>query len=183
MDIQKEVWKKTPLAPDHVEVSNVGRVRTKDRTATGIRNGKQITQVRRGKIISPWIDRNGYSLVAIRIDGKRTKYFVHRLVASAFCDSFFPGATVNHIDGIKQNNRATNLEWVSLARNTELQWESGLVNLRGENHPFHKITADQARNIRKCMNYGISPTVLARAIGVSVSLLYKIKDGVRWSSV
>lgn len=182
MDTQtssQEIWRKSPLAPDHVEVSNFGRVRTQDRKTFGLREGKPAQQLKKGKVISPWLNRSGYYAVAVKIGASRSKYAVHRLVASAFCDNFDPSLTVNHMDGNKLNNQASNLEWVTLARNSEHQWETGLVDLRGEKHPGSKITDDQARNIKKAMLAGISPTVLARAIGVSVSLCYKIKEGSR----
>lgn len=43
---------------------------------------------------------------------------IHRLVASAFCfDTYFEGATVDHIDANKTNNYYKNLEWVSQKEN------------------------------------------------------------------
>ena len=182
MDTQlqcQEIWRKSPLAPDHLEVSNLGRVRTLDRVTKGFREGAPNSQLRKGKILSPWIGNNGYYYVTVTIASKRLKFLLHRLVASAFCDGFDPLLSVNHIDGNKLNNLPQNLEWVTLSRNTQHQWESGLVNLRGDRHPGSKITDVQARAIRKAMHAGISATVLARAVGISVSLCYKIKDGSR----
>lgn len=52
---------------------------------------------------------------------------VHRLVAKAFVKNRYPESnnTVDHINGIKNDNRAENLQWVSLGNNTSLAWENG----------------------------------------------------------
>lgn len=130
-------------------------------------------------MLAPWITRNGYFCIALKVGEQRTKYLVHRLVAAAFCPSFDPLLSVNHKDGDKLNNRSDNLEWVSLAENTQHQWRTGLVDLRGEKHPSKKLTNDEARTIQECMHAGVSPTLLSNMFQVSVSLCYKIKAGRR----
>lgn len=182
MDTREE-WRSCPLAPAHVFVSNLGRVKTADRAVRAFRGGAHNWQVRPGKVLSPWKGANGYLYVSIKMLDKRPKFLVSRLVASAFCEGFLPELTVNHIDGNKENNLPSNLEWVTKEDNTRHEWRTGLVNLRGENHPSSKLTVDQVRNIRACMRSGVSPTKLARAVGVSVSMLYKIKSGERWAAV
>jgi len=179
-----EVWRQSPLAPDHVQVSNIGRVRISARLAPCKWNdGRTHSQMRPGKMMSPWIANNGYPTVSITTDGARKKYLVHRLVASAFCDGFDSVLSVNHINCIKTDNRAENLEWITLAKNTSYQWRDGLVNLRGDNHPRSKLTADQVRHIRKALAAGLKPPALARMLNVSTSIIYFIKQGKRWASV
>jgi len=43
--------------------------------------------------------------------------YVHRIVASQFVENPNGYATVDHIDGNPQNNRANNLQWISNADN------------------------------------------------------------------
>ena len=50
-------------------------------------------------------------------DGKRTTFYVHRLVAMAFVPGYFEGATVNHKNEDHHDNRADNLEWMTKAEN------------------------------------------------------------------
>ncbi len=93
----KEVWKPVDGVPMY-EVSNLGRVRSLHSTPSRIRK--------------PQVASNGY--LCVDLQGRR--HMVHRLVAKAFV----PGdhaQTVNHIDGIRAHNRATNLQWTSMGDN------------------------------------------------------------------
>lgn len=40
-------------------------------------------------------------------------FYVHRLVAMAFCPNPYNKKIVHHIDGDKHNNVASNLKWVT----------------------------------------------------------------------
>ena len=174
-----ETWKRSPLGPDHVEVSNLGRVRTLDRVAPSRRH-KQESQLRAGKILSPWVSKVGYLTVSIKEGGKRPKYTVHRLVASAFCDGFEPGLSVNHIDGDKLNNHASNLEWVTLERNTGMTWETGQST--AEAHA-QKLTIASVSDIKSRIRDGEPCAAIAKRYGVSDTMIYSIRSGRRWKSV
>jgi hypothetical protein len=173
-----EIWKSSPLAPAHVEVSSLGRVRTLDRAAPSMR-AHQPTQTRAGKVLSPWLAKVGYLCVSIKEGGKRPKYLVHRLVAAAFCEGFAPGLSVNHIDGNKLNNLPENLEWVTLARNTALSWETGQST--AEAHAT-KLSPASASEIKARLRNGDAPVAIAADYGVSSSLVYAIKIGKRWAA-
>lgn len=58
---------------------------------------------------------------------------IHRIIATLFCpDSPDAGEYVNHIDGNKDNNHSTNLEWCTHTENMKHAWGSGLMeNARG----------------------------------------------------
>lgn len=60
---------------------------------------------------------SGYKRVILQNKGKKERYLVHRLVAMHYCNGYFDGAIVNHIDGNKQNNHYTNLEWCNQSHN------------------------------------------------------------------
>ena len=170
-----EIWKAVEGYEGRLEVSNLGRVRTLPSVRIGTRNGVPHPQRKKGGIIRSHVLNAGYPVVAPKFGPSRKKMTVHRLVAKAFVPGYFEGATVNHKDGVKTNNRADNLEWVTLAENTAHQWETGLVNIRGERHPSAKLSDADVVAIKS--RPGDSPTVLAREFGVSTSMIYKIRQG------
>lgn len=118
MDVNLEQWKKISKFPSY-EVSSFGRVRSLDRVCRsgpgiGIRNVV-------GKILKPFIVHStGYMQIALP---DRKKYSVHRLVAREFCDGWFEGAVVNHKNGIRSDNRAENLEWITSSENIKHSFE------------------------------------------------------------
>lgn len=77
----------------------------------------QIWSLRKHRALKPKIDRYGYETVVLSINGNPHYRTVHRLVAQAFVPNPNNLATVNHINEDKTDNRAVNLEWMSVADN------------------------------------------------------------------
>lgn len=107
----QEIWK-TIVYDGEVyegyEVSNMGRVRSLNYRGCG-----------KVKELKPYVRTDGYLQVDLRKNGKRKKYYVHRLVAYAFIpnDDIKNKTQVNHIDEVKTNNHFSNLEWVTPKQN------------------------------------------------------------------
>ena len=61
-------------------------------------------------------------------DGREKTWLVARLVGLAWCDGFSEGMTINHINGNHLDNRADNLEWISIAENIQKGFSAGLFS-------------------------------------------------------
>ena len=65
------------------------------------------------KILRQYLTVYGYLIVSFVTKGEEVKKRVHRLVAEAFIPNPENKKTVNHKNGIKTDNRATELEWAT----------------------------------------------------------------------
>ena len=89
---------------------------------------------KRGKPLKPSTNHSGYQIVNILVNGKRIGIAVHTAVARAFCDGYSSDLQVNHKDGDKKNNAASNLEWVSAKENTQHAIHTLGYNNKGANN-------------------------------------------------
>jgi len=79
-------------------------------TLGNVRNNKT------GAILKPFY-RNGYTRVQLWKKNKKKNYSVHRLVADAFLGNYNAKPIVDHINTIKDDNRAINLRWATQKEN------------------------------------------------------------------
>lgn len=100
----RERWRKVRDYEDLYVVSSCGRVRSLDRIMF---NGG----IWKGRIMSQSNDKDGYKQLKLCKEGIRKDFKVHRLVAKAFIPNPNNLPQVNHIDEVKSNNHADNLEW------------------------------------------------------------------------
>lgn len=116
--------------------------------------------------------KDGYISNYITIkEGLYASRLNHRLVAIAFIDNPENKPQVNHIDGVKDNNRVSNLEWVTPSENIQHALSHGLFNGQCE----YKLTYDDAVVIRAKLSDGKSVTKIAEEYGVSTTAIRDIK--------
>ena len=154
-----EEWLPIPGFEHLGEVSNLGRVRS-----------------RFGKIRKTVIGNTGYERIGLKkIDGKNTNYvLLHRLVALAFCPDHQDGYTVNHIDGNKLNNVATNLEWVNHKNNIRHAYRLGL---RKNSHRKPIIPHSDRGALLEARAKGITYRELAERYGVNSASVWHFLNG------
>lgn len=151
------------------EVSDLGNVR-------------KINKKRPIRIIKQHLHRQGYLRVDMKISDGNRLHYVHRLVAHYFIPNPNNLPIVNHINGIKDDNRAVNLEWCTKSQNSIHAVKMGLVKvpgLKGENHPSAKLTNNDVAVIFTSTK---SSSELSNIYSISVSQIDRIKTGKSWSA-
>lgn len=123
-----EEWKEIPKTEGLYEASTFGRIRSLDRVIVRMNRWGFIGEVKKkGRVLSPWHDKNGYEVVYIAYPGRREAINVHRLIAKTFLKDDGNGLDTNHIDGIKTNNCPDNLEWCTRKENMAHALSMGLI--------------------------------------------------------
>ena len=158
-----EHWKATPQIEGY-QVSNLGRVK---HTAKGTIKGTPT-------------NRSGYPVANLWHENKGAVFYVHDLVMAAFVGPQPHKYCVNHIDGVKTNNRLENLEYATYLENSRHASLHGL-NARGERCGNAKLKEVDARAIRDRARAGERTSDLAREFGVGCPIVSQIKNGSRWA--
>jgi hypothetical protein len=184
MPIIDEKWKPVEGYCGFYEVSSLGKVRSVPRKITR-KNG--YPQTFAGGVLGQRFKkekngRDGYLQVRLSLNGVGKTVPVHRLVATAFHGSQPKGCEVNHIDGIKANNSATNLEWVTRQQNRTHAIQNGLaVFVSGSKSGTAKLSEADVAQIRRLYSTGKYRQVdLAKQFGVIQITISRVVRGVTW---
>lgn len=137
------------------------------------------------KYLKPFKNKCGYLLVDIHLNGKSYTRQVHRLVADAFIPNPENLPTVNHIDGCKENNVVTNLEWMSILDNVRHAWNTGLATPKyGVDNPSNVYSEEQIRHVCELLEIGkYSNKSIAEMCNVNIALIRDIKFRGKWKHI
>lgn len=144
-----EIWKPIEENPVYL-VSNYGRVRTIDHPVWCRVNNSY--SIRKGRFCTPTNNNSKrYWRVGVQINNRQKHLAIHRLVAKAFIPNPDNLPQINHIDGDKNNNKVSNLEWCNNGYNQSHAWRNSLkdVTKMSEHSSFRKLTVEQVRFIKE----------------------------------
>jgi hypothetical protein len=167
----EEVWRDVKDFEGLYQVSNIGNV-------------KRLVSERvfAERLIGRSIDKDGYVKRILSRKGKNYNFREHRLVASAFIENPQNKATINHINGIRDDNRVENLEWNTNLENKQHAVSSGLTNLKGVNHPRCKLTEQQVLEIRQ-IGFSQTATAVSKKFNVSRITVSRILKNKNWNHI
>jgi len=139
----QEVWKIYPENKNY-SVSNLGKVKNNT-------TGRELKIMNNGK---------GYCIVSIQ----GHPYKLHRVVGKCFIPNTNNKPQINHLDGNKQNNNVSNLEWVTNSENQKHAHSLGLMKYDyftdNEITEIKKLSDEFFANLTSKFNKKITPLTL-----------------------
>lgn len=127
--------------------------------------------------------RAGYLSVNLRNKpGIQKGIVIHRILAKLFVPNPDNKPCVNHINGIKTDNRIENLEWCTTSENTRHAYNTGLA-ATGAKHWRSKLNEEQVKQVFELKSKGVCGAAIARQFGVCKGAIYAILGGVNWKQL
>lgn len=171
-----ETWMPIPDYEDNYEVSDCGRVRSKERRSLQKGRWGSAMVSFPAKEMRQSTTPAGYKYVSLSLNGVSTKILVHRLVLLAFVGP--SELQCNHIDGDKSNNHIQNLEYCTPGEN--LLHSTRVLRKRiGEANGCAKLTEQDVIKIR------VDKRILreiAADYGVTLQAIHHVKTGKNWAA-
>lgn len=163
----EEIWKDIENYEGFYQISNLGNIRSLDR----IRKSKHGTAKIKGVNLKQSITNAGYKQVVLRKFNIPQNASVHRFVIIAFLGVNKFKREVNHINGIKTDNRIENLEWVTRSENGFHAFKNNLHiphDCKGIKNGRAKLSEIQVLEII---------SLLYRKTNTEIASLYNVKTG------
>ena len=159
-DMNGEIWKSIPEYEGLYYASNMGRIKKHDGN----------------KIMRQNFSR-GYLILGLTYYGQRKTLRVHRLIALTFKNvNNIKNLEVNHINGIKSDNRDTNLEWIKHSENSKHMYVSG--------NTIKKLTPVIVKEIKELLkNNTMFQKDIAKKYNISCSTICEINKNKKWTNI
>lgn len=169
-----EVWKPVRGYEGLYEVSNTGRVRA-------LFSNSNFQKV--GRILKPWITRNGYCQIHLMRPGQKPKgKCIHTLMLEAFVGPAPEKCEARHLNGVRHDNRCENLAWGTHKENSEDSRRHGTM-ATGERQGASKLTEIEVRTLRELWFRGIKTGVLAKMFSIDRTNVWQICTFKSWRTV
>ena len=174
-----EIWKNIHGYEGYYMISNLGRVKSLERICyynvhkTNIRNSR----LKKERILKTTIDAFGYKSVNVSVNSKNKILKIAKLIAKAFIPNPENHPIINHINGVKSDNRIENLEWCTYKHNVNHAIETGLLVFKlGSDNANSKFSHNDILKIKQ--DFKENPNIIvkdyARDLGVSRVTIWRI---------
>lgn len=176
-----EEWRDIAGYEGYYQASNLGRIKSLSRLVKckGYIMTKEI--IRKGSLA-----KTGYISIRLSKKGIVTTHLVHILVGKTFIPNPENKPQINHIKGIKTDNRVSELEWNTISENRQhsfdvLNEKSNFKPIYGIDNNKSKLSPEQAEEIRLKFKSGINRRILAAEYGVSITTISSINTNKTWN--
>jgi hypothetical protein len=163
---QPEEWRDVVGYEGLYEVSSLGRVRSRFAV-----NGHCLS--------TAGTDKDGYPVVSLSAPDGRHTFTLHRVVCRAFHGE--PTALHNevaHLDGVRTNARADNLQWASKVEN-HFHMRAHGTHPAGDRHPKARLTWGDVHDIRALPD-PVNNAAVGRRYGVTAGAIWDVRRGRTW---
>jgi hypothetical protein len=174
--LQEEIWKDIPGYEGIYQASNLGRIKSLSKTVN-ISNGKKRNVLE--KLFNLRTNNYGYNVVTMYLNGKMQSKRSNRVIALTFIPNPENKPYVNHINGIKNDDRVVNLEWCTAKENSIHAVKKGLLKNSsgiGEDHNYFKLTLDDVTEIRSLKKKGFTNKEIGIKFSISKDYVSKITN-------
>lgn len=189
--IMEEIWRPVVGWEGLYEISTMGNVRSVDKNVGMRTHGKKTTKFVKGRMLTPQHDKDGYTVIHLRdtFNGRNRLLKVHRLVAETFIPNPNNYPAIDHINGIRDDNRVENIRWCTISQNAnfELAHKNRSESIRKsyENNP--KLREIRSKTFGKCNCIPVDVWYNGEYIGRFESMVYfcrkySLNQGAIWKS-
>lgn len=179
----QEIWKPVVNFEGLYEVSSYGNIRTLARKITDAKK----TYIRKAQNLKATKGSRGYYRIKLYNGNGFKDTSIHKEVALAFIPNPENKPYINHINGVKTDNRVENLEWCTHSENVKHAYAGGLKKQSsycGEGNSSAKLIVEQVIAIREEYKQGnTSYNELARKYGVKPNTIGYIITKKTWKYV
>ena len=177
MNNEIEIWKNVPGYEGLYQCSNLGRIKSMS-SLVKCSNGFRKTKEKILKHYQKCDDKYCYIYL-----GRKNCYLVHRVISMAFNNNIENKPCVNHKNGIKSDNRACNLEWVTYSENEKHSYYVLGKDIKGEKSHRHILKNEQVIEIKLRIKNGERNVDICKDYPVIDRTISDIRRGKRWSHI
>lgn len=168
-----EIWKSVSGFKDRYDVSDEGRVR-------GWMQGGYRRQI--PKVLKLHLRRNGYLYIVLWNRPKFKSWAVHRLVLTTFTQPHSSNIDASHLNGIRTDNRLSNLAWATRKENESHKLIHGTKAV-GERNGQSKLTRVNVDEIWMALYKGLPQRLIAKQYGLCQQTISAIASGKTWRDI